>query len=107
MPWAIPKDIFNREGRFPPQEISVLLVDPARQAKVDIGEALVMMHRIDCGEEPDRLDRDELFGVRAGLRLLQSNPGMPQNIRNVATVMLTFLDGDHKMFTRLESRLFR
>jgi hypothetical protein len=32
------------------------------------------MHRIDLLEEPDRLDRDELFVVRAGLRFLQCKP---------------------------------
>jgi hypothetical protein len=65
------------------------------------------MHRIDLVEEPDRLDRDELFAVRAGLRLLQCKPDMPQSIRAVATVMLIFLDGDDEMFTKLEGRLFR
>jgi hypothetical protein len=65
------------------------------------------MHRIDLVEEPDRLDRDELFAVRAGLRLLQCKPDMPQSIRDVATVMLIFLDGDNKMFTNLGGGLFR
>jgi hypothetical protein len=35
------------------------------------------MHRIDLVDEPDRLDRDELFAVRAGLRLLQSKADTP------------------------------
>jgi hypothetical protein len=53
------------------------------------------MHRIDLGEEFDRLDRDELFGVRAGLRLLQCKPDTPPSIQDVATVMLIFLDRDN------------
>jgi hypothetical protein len=35
------------------------------------------MHRIDLIDEPDRLDRDELFAVRAGLRLLQCKADTP------------------------------
>jgi hypothetical protein len=65
------------------------------------------MHRIDLVEEPDRLDHDELFAVRAGLRLLQCKPDMPQCIRDVAMAILIFLDEDNKMFTKLEGRLFR
>jgi hypothetical protein len=65
------------------------------------------MHRLDLIEEPNRLERDELVAVRAGLRLLQCRPDMPQSIQDVATVMLIFLDGDNKMFAKLEGRLFR
>jgi hypothetical protein len=42
------------------------------------------MHRIDLVEEPDRLDHDELFAVRAGLRLLQCNPATPPSIQELA-----------------------
>ena len=65
------------------------------------------MHRIDLVEEPDRFQRDELVAVRAGLRLLQCKPDMTQTIQDVAAVMLIFLDGDNKMFAKLEGRLFR
>jgi hypothetical protein len=65
------------------------------------------MHRIDLVEEPDRLDRDELVAVRAGLRLFQCRSDMPPSIQDVATVMLIFLDEDNKLFTKLEGRLFR
>jgi hypothetical protein len=65
------------------------------------------MHRIDLVTQTDRLDRDELVAVRAGLRLLQCKPDMPQSIHDVATVMLIFLDEDNKLFTKLEGRLFR
>jgi hypothetical protein len=64
------------------------------------------MHRVDLVEEPDRLERDELVAVRAGLRLLQCKPNMPQSIQDVAAVMLIFLDQHNKMFTKFESRLF-
>jgi hypothetical protein len=65
------------------------------------------MHRIDLVEQTDRLDHDELFAVRAGLRLLQCKPDTPPSIQDLATVMLIFLDGDNEMFTKLEGRLFR
>jgi hypothetical protein len=42
------------------------------------------MHRIDLVEEPDRLDHDELFAVRVGLRLLQCNPATPPSIQELA-----------------------
>ena len=64
------------------------------------------MHRIDLVEQTDRLDRDELFAVSAGLRLLQCKPDTPPSIQDLATVVLIFLDGDNEMFTKLEGRLF-
>jgi hypothetical protein len=60
------------------------------------------MHRIDLVEEPDRLHRDELFAVRAGLRLLQSKPDTPPSIQDLATVMLIFLDRDNMMLKRYD-----
>jgi hypothetical protein len=55
------------------------------------------MHRIDLVEEDDRLDRDELFVVRAGLRLLQCKPDTPPCIQELATIILIFLDRDNMM----------
>jgi hypothetical protein len=55
------------------------------------------MQRIDLVEQPDRLDRDELYAVRAGMRLLQCKPGVPSSIRDIATVILIFLDLQHGM----------
>jgi hypothetical protein len=91
------------------QEAQTIQLTPGMSATVfDVWAHVAgKMHRIDLVEEPERLDRDELFAVRAGLRLLQCNPNMPQSIRDVATVMLIFLDGDNKMFTKLGGRLFR
>ena len=91
------------------QQARAIQLTPGMSATVfDVwGYVAGKMHRIDLVEEPDRLDRDELFAVRAGLRLLQCKPEMPQSIQEVATVMLIFLDGDNKMFTKLEGRLFR
>lgn len=54
------------------------------------------MHRIDLIEEADRLDRDELFAVRAGLRLLQCGPDTPPSIQELATIILIFLDKDNR-----------
>jgi hypothetical protein len=53
------------------------------------------MHRIDLVVEPDRLDRDELFAVRAGLRSLQCKRDTPPSIQELATVILIFLDREH------------
>jgi hypothetical protein len=60
------------------------------------------MHRIDPVEEPDRLHRDELFAVRAGLRLLQSRPGTPPSIQDFPSVMLIFLDRDNMILKRYD-----
>jgi hypothetical protein len=59
------------------------------------------MYRIDLVEEADRLDGDEMFAVRAGLRLLQCDPKAPASIRDVATGLLIFLDRDYLMFRRV------
>ncbi len=60
------------------------------------------MHRIDLVEEPERLDRDELLAVRAGLRLLQCKPDTPPLIQDLATVMLIFLDRDNMILKRYD-----
>jgi hypothetical protein len=60
------------------------------------------MHRIDLVEEPYRLDRDELFAVRAGLRLLQCKPDIPPSIQDLATLMLIFLDRDNMILKRYD-----
>jgi hypothetical protein len=60
------------------------------------------MHRIDLVEEPDRLHHDELFAVRAGLRLLQSKLDTPPRIQDLATVLLIFLDRDNMMLKRYD-----
>jgi len=59
------------------------------------------MHRIDLIGEPDRLDRDELFAVKAGLRLLQCKPDTPPSIQDLATVILIFLDRDNMISKRV------
>jgi hypothetical protein len=82
------------------QEARVIQLTPGMAATVfDVWAHVAgKMHRIDLVEEPDRLDRDELFAVRAGLRLLQCKPDTPPSIQDVATVMLIFLDRDNMMF---------
>jgi hypothetical protein len=59
------------------------------------------MHRIDLIEEPDRLNSDELFAVRAGLRLLQCNPDTPPSIQELAMIILIFLDRDNMNSNRV------
>jgi hypothetical protein len=58
------------------------------------------MHRIDLVDQPDRLDGDELFAVRAGLRLLQCKPDTPANIQELATIILIYLDRDNMISKR-------
>jgi hypothetical protein len=60
------------------------------------------MHRIVLVEELDRLDSDELFAVRAGLRLLQCDPETPPSVQELATIILIFLDRDNKKFKRVD-----
>jgi hypothetical protein len=85
------------------QEARAIQLTPGMSATVfDVwAHAAGKMHRIDLVEQPDRLDRDELFAVKAGLRLLQCDPDTPPSIQDVATVMLIFLDRDNMMFKRV------
>lgn len=56
------------------------------------GYAAGKLHRIDLVKEPERLGRDELLAVRAGLRLLQCKADIPPSMQGSATKMLNFLD---------------
>jgi hypothetical protein len=89
------------------QEARAIQLTPGMPATVfDVwAHAAGKMHRIDLIEEADRLDRDELFAVRASLRLLQCNPDTPTSIQEVATLMLIFLDRDNMMFKRHDEGL--
>jgi hypothetical protein len=82
------------------QEARVIQLTPGMSATVFDVWAYVAgkMYRIDLIEQPDRLDRDELFAVRAGLRLLQCNPDTPRSIQELATIILIFLDRDNMLF---------
>jgi len=79
------------------QEARAIQLTPGTSATVfDVwAHAAGKMHRIDLVEQPGRLDHDELFAVRAGLRLLQCNPGTPLSIQELATIILIFLDRDN------------
>jgi hypothetical protein len=59
------------------------------------------IHRIDLIEEANRLDHDELFALRTGLRWLQCRPDTPPSIQELATALLIFLDRDNMMFNRM------
>jgi hypothetical protein len=59
------------------------------------------MHRINLVEEDDRLDFDELFAVRAGLRLLQCDPDTPPSIQELVMIILIFLDRDNLISKRV------
>lgn len=98
--WEI--DIEADSAKQAAQEARIIQLTPGMSATVfDVwAHAAGKMHRIDLVEELDRLDRDELFAVRAGLRLLQCRPDTPPSIQDVATVMLIFLDRDNMMFDR-------
>jgi hypothetical protein len=88
------------------QEARIIQLTPGMSATVfDVwAHAAGKMHRIDLVEEPDRLDRDKLFAVRAGLRLLQCKPDTPPSIQELATIILIFLDRDNMISKRVHRR---
>jgi len=85
------------------QEARVIQLTPGMSATVfDVWAHVAgKMHQIDLIEQPDRLDRDELFAVRAGLRLMQCNPDTPPSIQELATIILIFLDRDNVISKRV------
>jgi hypothetical protein len=85
------------------QEARTVQLTPGTSATVfDVwAHAAGKMYRINLVDEPDRLDRDEMFAVRAGIRWLQCDPETPASIQDVATIMLIFLDRDHLMLKRV------
>jgi hypothetical protein len=93
--WEI--DIEATSPKEAAQQARVIQLTPGMSATVfDVWAHWTgKMHRIDLVEELDRLDRDELFAIRAGLRLLQCKADIPTSIREVATGMLIFLDRDN------------
>ena len=99
--WEI--DIDAEGPKEAAQEARAIQLTPGMSATVFNvwGYAAGKMHRIDLVEEEDRLNRDELFAVRAGLRFLQCSPETPPSIQDVATVMLIFLDKDNMISKRL------
>jgi hypothetical protein len=99
--WEI--DIEANSPKEAAQEARVIQLTPGISATVfDVwAHAAGKMHRIDLIEQPDRLDREELFAVRAGLRLLQCNRDVPQSIQELATIILIFLDRDHMISKRV------
>ena len=52
----------------------------------------VKMHRVDLNEPIDRLDNAALGPVRANLRRMQCANGLDTGIKDLAAVMLIFLD---------------
>jgi len=58
------------------------------------------MHRIDVVQHPERLDPAETIAVRTCLRLLQCVPGVQDNIKDLVSAMLIFLDREDAMFAR-------
>jgi hypothetical protein len=99
--WEI--DIEANSPKEAAQEARVIQLTPGISATLfDVwAHAAGKMHRIDLIEQPERLDRDELFAVRAGLRLLQCNRDAPPSIQELATIILIFLDSDHMISKRV------
>jgi hypothetical protein len=62
------------------------------------------MHRVDVARPAGELDPIELIDVRACLRSLQCVPGLHNNIRDMVSAMLIFLDREEAMLKRLELR---
>ena len=59
------------------------------------------MHRIDVERHAGILDPAELMAVRACLRSLQCVASVPDNIKDLLSAMLIFLDREDAIFTRL------
>jgi hypothetical protein len=51
-----------------------------------------MMHSVDLAEQTGRLDGAELVAVKTGLRFLERARDVPASIKDVASVMLTYLE---------------
>jgi hypothetical protein len=99
--WEI--DIDAEGPREAAQQARAIQLAPGMPATVFDVWAYVAgkMYRIDLVEEPERLDPDELFAVRADLRLLQCKPGISPSVQDLATIMLIFLDRDNMVFSRV------
>jgi hypothetical protein len=99
--WEI--DIDAKGPKEAAREARTIQLTPGMSATVFDVWAYVAgkMHRIDLVEEDDRLDHDELFAVRAGLRLLQCKPDTPPSIQELATMILIFLDKDNMISRRV------
>ena len=84
------------------QAARVIQLTPGMSATVfDVwAHAAGKMHRIDLIEQPDRPDSDELFAVKAGLRLLQCDSETPSSIQELATIILVFMDRDNMISKR-------
>ena len=100
--WEI--DIHAEGPKEAAQEARAIQLTPGMSATVfDVwARAAGKMHRIDLIKDPDRLYGDQLFAVRAGLRLLQCNTGTPPSIQELATLILIFLDKDNMMLKRYD-----
>jgi hypothetical protein len=99
--WEI--DIEATSPKEAAQEARAIQLTPGMSATVfDVWACSAgKMHRVDLMEQPDRLDRDELFAVRAGLRLLQCNRETLPSIQELATIILIFLDQDNMISKRV------
>jgi hypothetical protein len=60
------------------------------------------MYRIDVERRAGKLDPAELIAVRECLRLLQCGPGVQDNIKDLMSAMLIFLDREDAMFKSIE-----
>ncbi len=59
------------------------------------------MHRIDLERHAGKLDPAEMITARASLRSLQCVSGVQDNIKNLVSAMLIFLDREDAMFKRV------
>ena len=101
MTWEIEIEADNAKAAA--HEARTVQLTPGTSATVfDVwAHAAGKMYRINLVDEVDRVDRDEMFAVRAGMRLLQCDPKTPASIQDVATIMLIFLDRDDLMLKRV------
>jgi hypothetical protein len=88
------------------EQARALQMNPAMPATAfEVWEhARQRMHRVDLGAAVGRLDKAEMANVRATLRRLQCSPEPRRDTKDIATVMLIFLDADEAHSGRIRSR---
>lgn len=75
------------------QEARAVQLRPDTTATVfNVWEHTGMMHSVDLAEQTGRLDGAELVAVKTGLRFLERARDVPASIKDVASVMLTYLE---------------
>ena len=101
--WEIEIDADNPKQAA--EQARALQMNPAMPATIfEVWEhAPQRMHRVDLSATEDRLDKAEMAHFRATLRRLQCSPEPRRDIKDMATVMLIFLDADEAHTGRIRT----